>query len=153
MKRLAFFIIGLLFSFSAFSQEKINIQFDIKEQYNFMVGEKIDLINPKSTHKMHLSFDGNFLKIDYSSGKNFLMEKVYNYTVGYTYDEYSKKLNSKYYLLDILFEGKHLYYKIEFSQLSSSVQKSIYIPHMTDGLILYHLILQSDFYFGEEISN
>lgn len=143
MKRLAFFFTLFLLSITSYSQENINIQFDIAEQYSFSIGEKIDLINPRSTHKMNLKFDGNFLRIDYSSGKNFLMEKVEKWTVGYKYDKYSNKLASKYYLLDIPYQGKHLYYKIEFTQLESSVLKKIYIPYMTDGLIFSYTLLQA----------
>lgn len=153
MKKIAVFITFLLLAITSYSQENINIQFDIAEQYSLSIGEEIDLINPRSTHKMSLKFDGKFLKIDYLSGKNFLMEKVEKWTVGYKYDKYSNKLKNKYYLLDILYEGKHLYYKIEFSQLDSSVLKKIYIPYMVDGMIFSYTLLQSNFCFGEKISN
>ena len=151
MKKVAVLLFAILLTKSVFAQESINLSFDIIEQYKISIGEPINLSKPVSTHKMHLSFDGNFLRIDYSSGKNFLMTKVESWTIQYKYDKYTKKQTAKQYVLDIIDNGKHLYYIIDYSQLSSSVLKSIYIPAMSEGLVMSYRILQSDCYWDEKI--
>ena len=47
MKKIAVFITFLLLAIASYSQENINIQFDIAEQYSLSIGEEIDLINPR----------------------------------------------------------------------------------------------------------
>lgn len=151
MKKVVVLFFCLILAISSYAQESVNLSFNLIEQYTMLIGSKTDYMNPDNRCDMNLTFDGNFLRVDHSNGKNYLHKKVEGWTIEYKYDKYSNNKIAKVYILDVLEKGQHLYYLIEYSQLTSSVQKSLYIPYVSNGMIYGYFLFQSKFYTGEKI--